>query len=61
VIAKMITIHATTDTVRLFEAKYSQGLATNETTEDDAARVLEMLRNRLEEVVSEVFVRYIFR
>ncbi|WJX81879.1 hypothetical protein P8452_64709 [Trifolium repens] len=32
----------------------SYGLATNETTKDDAARVLEMLRNRLEEVVPQV-------
>jgi E3 ubiquitin-protein ligase AIP2 len=36
---------------RLFEAESSQGLATTESTEDDAASVLEMLRNRLEEVV----------
>jgi hypothetical protein len=32
-----------------------QGLATNETTKDDAAKVLEMLRNRLEEVVNLLF------
>jgi hypothetical protein len=42
---------------RLFEAESSQGLATNETTEDDAASVLEMLRNRLEEVVPLVFIQ----
>jgi hypothetical protein len=38
-----------------------QGLATNETTKDDAAKVLEMLRNRLEEVVPQVFIQYLFR
>ncbi|WJX39441.1 hypothetical protein P8452_26984 [Trifolium repens] len=32
----------------------AHGLATNETTKDDAARVLEMLRNRLEEVMPQV-------
>lgn len=45
---------------RLFEAESSQGLATNENTPDDVASVLEMLRNRLEEVVPLVYFRNLF-
>jgi hypothetical protein len=47
--------------LRLFEAKYSQGLATNEAKDDDGSRVLEILRNRLEEIVPWVFIQYLFK
>lgn len=47
----MVQANLLNEAVRLFEAQPSQGLATNDTTPDDVASVLEMLRNRLEEVV----------
>jgi len=56
----MVQANLLNEAVRLFEAQPSQGLATNDTTPDDVASVLEMLRNRLEEVVPLVFIRKLF-
>lgn len=56
----MVQANLLNEAVRLFEAQPSQGLATNDTTPEDVASVLEMLRNRLEEVVPLVFIQKLF-
>ncbi|XP_058757618.1 E3 ubiquitin-protein ligase AIP2-like [Vicia villosa] len=47
----LVQANLLTAAASLFEAESSQGLATNEATTENVASVLEMLRNRLEEVV----------
>jgi len=56
----MVQANLLNEAVRLFEAQPSQGSATNDTTPEDVASVLEMLRNRLEEVVPLVFIQKLF-